>query len=87
MSSEIHRSAIRAVNKIGLERHGFSKEQVASIQEAFRAIIRSGMTVDEAVASLRDSHPGVPEVEEMIAFATSSRAGLARQRKSAVEPG
>ncbi len=77
-------SAIRAVNKIGLERNGFSREKVKAIQDAFRTIIRSGLTLDQAAESLREKHGDVAEVREMIDFAVSSKTGLARPRKSAI---
>jgi UDP-N-acetylglucosamine acyltransferase len=38
---EGHPAKIRQVNVIGLEREGFSKEQVADIQKAFRTLFRS----------------------------------------------
>lgn len=77
-------SAIRAVNGIGLERNGFSGEKVRVIQEAFRIMIRSDLTLGDAIESLRRTYGGVPEVERMIDFATSSKVGLARPKKSAV---
>jgi UDP-N-acetylglucosamine acyltransferase len=85
-------SAIRAVNKIGLERNGFPPEKVRAIRDAFQTMIRSELTLDAAIAQLRRKYSGVPEIERMIEFASSSETGLARPRKSAMadegpEPG
>lgn len=77
-------SVIRAVNKIGLERNGFDPERVKMIKDAFSAIIRSGMTLSDAVESLRSKYQGVSEVDEMIEFAEGSKLGLARAKKQAI---
>jgi UDP-N-acetylglucosamine acyltransferase len=77
-------SAIRAVNKVGLERNGFPREKVRLIQEAFNTVIRSGLTLRDAIEKLRRSFGDVPEIRRMIEFASSSRTGLARPRRSAV---
>lgn len=74
-------SEIRAVNKIGLQRNGYTAEQIKPIYDAFRAIIRSGLSLSDAVDTLTAKYPDVPEVREMIAFAEGSRLGLARPHK------
>lgn len=76
-------SVIRAVNKIGLERNGFTGEQIAAVTDAYKVIIRSGKTVQEAIALLEERYPGVAEVSEMTDFLQSSKIGLARPRKHA----
>ena len=40
-AAEGHPARIRQVNVIGLEREGFSKEQVDNIKQAFRMLFRS----------------------------------------------
>lgn len=74
-------SVMRAINKVGLERNGFSPEQIRIIRDAYRTMIRRGLPLAQAVAELRERYPDNPEVREMIAFATSSRNGLARPRE------
>jgi UDP-N-acetylglucosamine acyltransferase len=76
-------SAIRAVNKIGLERNGFPREKVKLIQEAFNTIIRSVLTLGDAIDKLQRDYGDVPEIQRMIQFASSSRRGLARRRRNA----
>jgi len=76
-------SSIRAVNKIGLDRNGFSADTVRIIEDAFRTMLRSNLTLSEAVERLQERYVQVPEVQEMIAFAQSSKTGLARPRKGA----
>ncbi|MCK5145845.1 acyl-ACP--UDP-N-acetylglucosamine O-acyltransferase [bacterium] len=74
-------SVIRAVNKVGLERNGFSAEKIAIIQDAYKIIIRSGLTLNEAIKKLDIRYPDRPEVAAIIHFAQQSQAGLARPRR------
>lgn len=74
-------SEIRAVNKIGLQRNGYSTEQIKPIQEAFRTIIRLHLPLQEAIDILNEKYSDVAEVQEMIRFATESQLGLARPHK------
>ena len=74
-------SEIRGINKIGLERNGFSAATIRVLVEAFRTLIRSGLPLKEAVAALDEKYADVPEVREMAAFAAASKVGLARPRK------
>jgi len=74
-------SEVRAVNKIGLERRGFSRERIGVIQDAFRTIIRSGLTLNDALEDLRGRYGEIPEIQDLIEFAATSRLGLARPKK------
>ena len=76
-------SAIRSINKVGLERNGFDRETIKAIREAFRTIIRSELTLNDAVEELRRRYPGISEIERMIDFATASKLGLARPKNGA----
>jgi len=71
-------SVVRAINKVGLERNGYSSEQMLAIRDAFRTLMRSGLPRKEAVEVLDEKYPDNPEVQEMIAFARASKTGLAR---------
>lgn len=68
----------RAVNKVGLARNGFTSEQIRIIRDAFRTMMRRGLSVAQAVDLLRERYPDNHEVRQMIEFATSSKAGIAR---------
>ena len=74
-------SVIRGINRIGLERNGYSAGRVDTIQDAYRAVVRSALPLREAVASLAERYAEVPEVRDMIAFAAASKVGLARPRR------
>ncbi len=68
----------RGVNSEGLKRRGFSAEQVRNIREAYRAIYRSGLKRDEALAMLRERLPEQPELAPMVDSAAASERGLLR---------
>ena len=71
----------RIINRIGMERRGKSPETVKAVEDAFKTIFRANLTLDEAVAKLKEKYADVPEVMEMVTFATtSSKLGLARPR-------
>ncbi len=73
-------SVMRGVNKVGLERNGFSAERIRIIRDAFRTMLRLGLPVGDAIAQLTERYPDNADVGEMIAFAKSSKTGLARPR-------
>jgi UDP-N-acetylglucosamine acyltransferase len=63
------------VNTIGLERRGFSAEQIRSIQSCFRLLLQSKMNTSQAVAAIREKVHG-PEAELLVQFITSSERGV-----------
>jgi UDP-N-acetylglucosamine acyltransferase len=56
------------VNKVGLERHGFSKERIHAIEQAYRLLLRSKLNTTQALEKMRESLNGSPDVEELIRF-------------------
>ena len=46
-------AVMRATNKIGLERGGFSKSEIESIHKAIRFVTKGNRTVDEAVEKIK----------------------------------
>jgi UDP-N-acetylglucosamine acyltransferase len=61
----------KGVNTEGLKRRGFSSEQVRNIRRAYRLLYRSGMKLEEALASIEADMAEQPELRE---FAASIRA-------------
>jgi UDP-N-acetylglucosamine acyltransferase len=47
--------AVYGLNSVGLRRHGFSKEALAELKEAYKIIYRSERNVSQAVAALRET--------------------------------
>jgi UDP-N-acetylglucosamine acyltransferase len=69
---------LAGVNRIGLERRGFEPAVCDALEQAYRLLFRSELTVGKAVAAMRADLPGVPEVEHLARFAETSARGLTR---------
>lgn len=72
------RAELVGLNTVGLERGGFSKEQIERIKEAHRILFRSKLGLQEALARLRAELSGHPEVDHLVAFIAQSKRGLTR---------
>jgi len=66
------------LNRIGLERRGFSAEACAELRKLYRIFFRSNLLVGEAMARIRAELKPLPEVETFIEFVERSERGLAR---------
>ncbi|MCB0342311.1 MAG: acyl-ACP--UDP-N-acetylglucosamine O-acyltransferase [Pseudobdellovibrionaceae bacterium] len=71
-------ATMRATNKVGLERAGFSKDDIAAIHKCIRMVLKGAGTIEEIMAELKaQSH--LPEsVQYLLDFMHSSKRGLAR---------
>jgi UDP-N-acetylglucosamine acyltransferase len=71
-------AVIRAVNKVGLERKGFTREQLERIKTLYRVLFREGLNRTQALERLA-AHAEVesPEFQRLLAFARGSERGLA----------
>lgn len=66
------------INRIGLERRGFSPEAIHDVERVFRIFFRSALRKDEAIARIRAELPAGPEVETFLEFVARSHRGLSR---------
>jgi UDP-N-acetylglucosamine acyltransferase len=64
------------VNRIGLERKGFSAEALKSIEGAMRHLLRSGLNTAAAIEAMQRDFPAVEEVAQIVKFASSSERGM-----------
>jgi UDP-N-acetylglucosamine acyltransferase len=69
---------LAGLNRVGLERRGFSAPTCDALAGAYRLLFRRGLTVAQATAEMRAAFPGVPEVEHLARFAETSARGLTR---------
>jgi UDP-N-acetylglucosamine acyltransferase len=63
-------------NSIGLERRGFDKSVVESLQTAFRLLTRSQLNTSQAIERIRAEVPPCSEVDELVEFIRSSERGV-----------
>lgn len=68
----------RATNKIGLQRKGFSAEEIENIHRAMRIIVMGSDTIDEGIARIRSECTMSPHLEYFIKFIQESERGIAR---------
>ena len=66
---------VRAVNRIGLRRAGFTAEQVRAVQRAFATLFRTRRNLRHALAEVEAS-PITPEVAELLEFIRSASRGV-----------
>jgi UDP-N-acetylglucosamine acyltransferase len=70
-------ASVRAVNKVGLERAGFTPGQLERVKTIYRIFYREGLNRAQALEKLRaNGTASEPEVAAFIAFADNSERGL-----------
>jgi UDP-N-acetylglucosamine acyltransferase len=71
-------AVVRATNKIGMQRKGFSREEIDSIHKAIRIIVMGSATIDEGIERIRsECHPSA-HLDYFINFIKTSKRGIAR---------
>ncbi len=71
-------AVIRSLNKVGLERKGFTAEQLDRVKQIYRILFRAGLNRTQALEKLAQ-HPqaSTDEIQRMLKFASQSERGLA----------
>ena len=67
---------VRGINKVGMERHGFSADEVRAIKECYRILYRKKLNVAQAIDEIRGSIQDSHLVETFIAFISASPRGI-----------
>ncbi len=75
-------AAARAINLVGLRRNGFSREAVAALEAAFKAIFRSGEPMASVLDEIEAAAPS-KEVSRLVAFLRARANG---KRGRAMQP-
>jgi UDP-N-acetylglucosamine acyltransferase len=68
----------RFINKVGLERAGFTPDAISLLTKAYKVLFRSGLTTANALARIESEVGDSPEVRHLVAFTQSSERGLAK---------
>ncbi len=69
---------IAGVNKVGLERRGFTSRQIRDIKSAYKILFRDGHSLEEAIVRLQDEFPDEQNVKHIVDFVRSSRRNIMR---------
>jgi UDP-N-acetylglucosamine acyltransferase len=64
------------VNTVGLERRGFDRERLDTIERAFRLLLRSKLNTSQALEQIRAQLNGSPDVKELVEFIETAQRGL-----------
>ena len=66
------------INKIGLERNRFQKEQIENIASIFRIIFQDGNNISKAIEILEKNKDISQEKEEILKFIKNSKIGIVK---------
>jgi len=68
------------VNRVGLERQGFSFERIAAIEKAYRLLLRSKLNTSQALEKMRGTLADSQDVLTLVQFieSASSDRGLTK---------
>jgi UDP-N-acetylglucosamine acyltransferase len=67
-----------SINSIGLQRRGFTADQVLNIRHAYRLLYRSGLKLKEAVEELQVAAETQPEIRPFVEFIKQSSRSIVR---------
>ena len=66
------------VNSVGLNRRGFTPEQIHTIQEVYRLLYQGGMNTTQALDHIEATMPASPERDTIVNFVKASTRGVVR---------
>ncbi len=66
------------VNTTGLERQGFDKERIRTIEQAYGLLLRSKLNTTQALERMRTALDGSADIEELIHFIETAERGLTK---------
>lgn len=67
----------KTVNKIGMQRGGFSTDEVAIARRIYKALFRQGLNRDDAIVAVKELAPDSRVVNTVLTFLETSERGLA----------
>jgi UDP-N-acetylglucosamine acyltransferase len=66
------------INKVGLQRKGFSEERMKALQRAFRLLLRSKLNTNQALNEIRASMADSADVTELVRFIETAERGIVK---------
>jgi acyl-[acyl-carrier-protein]--UDP-N-acetylglucosamine O-acyltransferase len=76
MTSAARETHAYGMNKVGLERRGFSKERIAKIHHAYKILLASKMNTSQALEKLKAEADRGEDVEMLIRFIEAAERGV-----------
>jgi UDP-N-acetylglucosamine acyltransferase len=69
---------VRGINKVGLQRAGFTEEAMSGVRKAYKQLYRKGLNRSQAIESIVDSELSqIKGVDTLVAFIKASERGIA----------
>jgi UDP-N-acetylglucosamine acyltransferase len=69
----------KGINLVGLNRAGFSADEIAAIKKAYKILYRSGLKLEDAIARIEAEVPG-EHGAHLIRFIRRSKRGICREK-------
>jgi len=66
------------INKVGLQRKGFSAEAIRALQNAFKILVRSHQSREAAMEEIQSLYEAHAEVKQFVDFISASKRGIVR---------
>lgn len=76
---------MRIINKVGMQRAGYSAEQIGDARKVFRILFMRELRLEAAVKQVQAEFSDAPHVDAMVAAVRASQRGLARPDSSTIE--
>lgn len=76
--AEGHPARMRVINKVGMERAGYTKDEISDARKAFRILFLREKRLEDAVNEVKETFPDSENIQLMIDAIASSQRGLAR---------
>lgn len=73
------RAKLFGLNIVGLKRYNFSNEVILALKKAYQTVIRSHLTIQDAMLKVEKEVPLLPEVAQFLDFIRSSQRGIPRR--------
>lgn len=70
--------AFCGINSVGLNRRGYTPEQIHTIQEVYRLIYNAGLNTTQALQRILETLPPSPERDGIVDFIKTSTRGIVR---------
>lgn len=77
-----HPARIAGINAVGLERAGFSPEEMAIIKKVTRILFNSGLSKKTALEEVESEFEMTPSIEHLIFFVKTSKRGICKGLRS-----
>jgi UDP-N-acetylglucosamine acyltransferase len=72
------RAKLHGLNRVGLKRHGFTKDTLTQLKKTYRILFRYGITLNEALERVAAQVEQIPEVVQFTDFIKASQRGITR---------